>query len=133
MHLCQERRNSMHKILLILQKELIDIRQQPILLMSMILPPLIFTALPVLVFMLMRSGVSGSMKSVSNIAFSYPALARMSPIEAMQTVTGMQFSVLYVLLPGLLTSIIASYSIIGEKTSRTLEPLLATPIRTWEL
>jgi ABC-2 type transport system permease protein len=123
----------MHKILLILQKEWIEIRQQPILLMSMILPPLIFTALPLIVFTLMRSGVNGSMNAAGNIALNYPALASMSPTEAMQTIIGMQFSILYVLLPGLLTSIIASYSIIGEKTSRTLEPLLATPIRTWEL
>jgi ABC-2 type transport system permease protein len=30
-------------------------------------------------------------------------------------------------------SIIAAYSIIGEKTNRTLEPLLATPVRRWQL
>ena len=28
---------------------------------------------------------------------------------------------------------ISSYSIVGEKTSQTLEPLLATPVKTWEL
>ena len=28
---------------------------------------------------------------------------------------------------------IAAYSIVGEKTTRSLEPLLATPITTWEL
>jgi ABC-2 type transport system permease protein len=32
-----------------------------------------------------------------------------------------------------LTSIIASFSIVGEKQSRTLEPLLATPVTTGEL
>ena len=30
-------------------------------------------------------------------------------------------------------STIAAYSIIGEKTSHTLEPLLATPVRRWQL
>ncbi len=30
-------------------------------------------------------------------------------------------------------SIIAAYSIIGEKSNRTLEPVLATPVRTWQL
>src|SRR5258708_32441224 len=30
-------------------------------------------------------------------------------------------------------STIAAYSIIGEKTSHTLDPLLATPVRRWQL
>jgi ABC-2 type transport system permease protein len=123
----------MNKILVILQKEWIEIRQQPVLLVSMILPPLLFTALPLIVFLLVGSGLTGSMHGVGNIPLNNPALGTMSPVEAIQTAAGMQFSIMYLLLPGLITSIIASYSIIGEKTSRTLEPLLATPIRTWEL
>ncbi len=35
--------------------------------------------------------------------------------------------------PTLMTSTIAAYSIIGEKNSHTLEPLLATPVRRWQL
>ena len=124
------RENVMNKILVILQKEWIEIRQQPVLLISMILPPLLFTALPLIVFVLVGSG---STHGHGNIPLSNSALGGMSPNEAIQTATGMQFSIMYLLLPGLITSIIASYSIIGEKTSRTLEPLLATPIRTWEL
>jgi ABC-2 type transport system permease protein len=30
-------------------------------------------------------------------------------------------------------SVIAAYSIIGEKSNHTLEPLLATPVRRWQL
>ena len=37
------------------------------------------------------------------------------------------------LLPAILPGVIASYSVVGEKTERTLEPVLATPIKTWEL
>ena len=44
-----------------------------------------------------------------------------------------QILVLYMLAPLFIPLTIASYSIIGEKQLRTLEPLLATPIRTWEL
>jgi ABC-2 type transport system permease protein len=46
---------------------------------------------------------------------------------------GLQVSVLFLIMPTLLTSIIAAYSIIGGKNGRTLETLLAKPIRTWEL
>lgn len=44
-----------------------------------------------------------------------------------------QFHLLFLLLPVIGTLGIATYSIIGEKTSRTLEPLLATPLSTLEL
>lgn len=40
---------------------------------------------------------------------------------------------MFLLMPLIIPSAIASYSIIGEKTRRTLEPLLAAPIQTWEL
>jgi ABC-2 type transport system permease protein len=33
----------------------------------------------------------------------------------------------------ILPTVIAAHSVIGEKQARTLEPLLATPIQTWEL
>jgi ABC-2 type transport system permease protein len=57
----------------------------------------------------------------------------MSSIELGQALIGQQMSVLFLLMPLLVPSIIASYSIVGEKTRRTLEPILATPITIWEL
>ncbi len=41
--------------------------------------------------------------------------------------------IMFMLLPLAIPAAIASYSIVGEKTTRSLEPLLATPITTWEL
>ena len=43
------------------------------------------------------------------------------------------FLVLFQVIPLIVPITIASYSIVGEKQLRTLEPLLATPIKTWEL
>src|SRR6266487_6041042 len=43
------------------------------------------------------------------------------------------FLILFEMLPIVVPLTIASYSIIGEKQTRSLETLLATPIRTWEL
>jgi len=40
---------------------------------------------------------------------------------------------LFMLIPVVIPSVIAAYSIVGEKTTRSLEPLLATPITTIEL
>jgi ABC-2 type transport system permease protein len=40
---------------------------------------------------------------------------------------------LFMLMPLAIPVTIASYSIVGEKTTRTLEPVLATPVKTLEL
>src|SRR6185369_9700993 len=62
-----------------------------------------------------------------------PALAGMNEQEAGQAIMGQAFSSMFLLMPMILPSIIAAYSIVGEKTNHTLEPLLATPVKTWEL
>ncbi|MCI0398329.1 MAG: ABC transporter permease subunit [Chloroflexi bacterium] len=43
------------------------------------------------------------------------------------------FTMLFMILPVMIPVTIAAYSIVGEKTMRSLEPLLATPITTIEL
>ena len=44
-----------------------------------------------------------------------------------------QFMFYFLLIPMMLPVYIAAYSIIGEKETKSLEPLLATPVSTWEL
>jgi ABC-2 type transport system permease protein len=44
-----------------------------------------------------------------------------------------QFLILFMIMPVAIPVAIAAYSIVGEKATRSLEPLLATPITTEEL
>jgi len=44
-----------------------------------------------------------------------------------------EFMILYMIMPVMIPITIAAYSIVGEKNTRSLEPLLATPITTAEL
>jgi ABC-2 type transport system permease protein len=44
-----------------------------------------------------------------------------------------EFMMLFMLIPVAIPATIAAYSIVGEKVTRSLEPLLATPITTLEL
>ena len=44
-----------------------------------------------------------------------------------------QFILLFMMVPVIVPMTIASYSIVGEKSSRTLEPLLVTPVSTLEI
>jgi ABC-2 type transport system permease protein len=64
---------------------------------------------------------------------SQPGAAALDPEGAIQAWIFQQFLVLMVLTPVAGAMSVAAYSVIGEKQARTLEPLLATPITTFEL
>jgi ABC-2 type transport system permease protein len=116
----------MRKVLVILRKEVSEIVQQRVLLFSILLPPLLFVVIP-LIF-LQRVG-AGSNASTLHI----PSLEGLTLHEYTQGVIGTTFSNFYILLPMIVPSIVAAYSIIGEKNNHTLEPVLATPVRRWQL
>ena len=44
-----------------------------------------------------------------------------------------QFMIMFLIIPAYIPLAVASYSIVGEKQTRSLEAVLATPIRTSEL
>ena len=121
----------MNKVWLIMKKEWLEIRQQPLLLGGMLLMPLFFALTTALsIGNPPTSGVKGlPAPDVS----SDPQLAGLTQTQIFTLVTGLQFRMIYLLMPLLISAIIPAYSIVGEKTSRTLEPLLATPVRTGQL
>ena len=116
----------MYKVFVILGKEFLEIVQQRILLLSILLPPLLFVVLPLFYLQL---GGNGSKASALNV----PSLQGLTLHEYTQGVIGTTFSNIFLLLSMIVPSTIAAYSIIGEKNSHTLEPLLATPVRRWQL
>ncbi len=116
----------MHKVFVILRKEFREIRQQRILLFSILLPPLLFVLLPLFYLQL---GGNGSRASTLHV----PSLQGLTLHEYTQGLIGTIFSNIFLLLSMIVPSTIAAYSIIGEKTNHTLEPVLATPVRRWQL
>lgn len=62
-----------------------------------------------------------------------PAVAALPFRERVQVLLLRQMVPLYLILPVLGAMSIATYSVVGEKTSRSLEPLLVTPLTTREL
>jgi ABC-2 type transport system permease protein len=118
------------KALIVLEKEWLELRLQRVLLLStLVLPPLI-TVFAVAGFFAVGKIAGGVSVPGSPLP---PEFARLSPLEIGQALVGRQFSILFLLLPIFIPSVLASYAIVGEKRERTLEPVLATPIRTWEL
>ena len=62
-----------------------------------------------------------------------PELGHLTGAPLVQAYLFHQFGLLLLLVPIVGSMAIAAHAVIGEKTSRTLEPLLATPISTIEL
>lgn len=125
----------MRNIQLLLGKEWLDLRQQRGLLLSVLVLPLLLTIIPTAVLFGIRfaPGQANVDDFTQELVKLNPALRGMGPVELAQALPGQAFSTMYLLIPLMLPSIIAAYSIVGEKSNRTLEPLLATPIKTWEL
>jgi ABC-2 type transport system permease protein len=123
----------MKNALIILRKEWLEMRQQPILLLGIVALPMLFTAIPLVLLAVMSRLETTNLNGFNSTSLAFPQFADLNPQEMAQVALAMVISNLYLILPGIVTSIIASYSIVGEKVSRTLEPLLATPVRTWEL
>jgi ABC-2 type transport system permease protein len=122
----------MRKALVILDKEWRELRKERSLILSTLLPPLLFALMPIVITFAVGQAPDPDTQELG-AAIADPSLAGLSPLELGQAIIGRQFGLLLLLTPLIVPSVIASYSIVGEKTRRTLEPLLAAPISTWEL
>jgi ABC-2 type transport system permease protein len=79
-------------------------------------------------------GGSGEFLDAAHQAIgTIPELAHLEAAPLVQAYLFHQFGLLILLVPIVGSMAIAAHAVIGEKTSRTLEPLLATPISTIEL
>ena len=74
-----------------------------------------------------------SEKDLQAIYAAAPAVQGLDPTQAVQGIIAQYFLILFMLIPTVVPLTIAIYSVIGEKASRTLEPLLATPVGIGEL
>lgn len=62
-----------------------------------------------------------------------PAMAGIPAVDQLQVVLLSQFNLYLLIIPTMIAINFATFSIVDEKLSGSLEPLLATPVRTWEL
>jgi ABC-2 type transport system permease protein len=72
-------------------------------------------------------------EGAANAVGMIPELAGLSGNALIQTFLFHQFSLLLLLVPIVSATALATHAVIGEKQSKALEPLLATPISTTEL
>jgi ABC-2 type transport system permease protein len=125
----------MRKIWALVKKEWSEVFKNRFVLFSVAFLPLLFTVMP-LVILYFSSNAEGSIDNVmtSDLPPQFAQLCRsMNSQECMQYFIVTQFMLLFMMVPMIVPITFASYSIVGEKSTRTLEPLLATPISTIEL
>jgi ABC-2 type transport system permease protein len=128
---------SIERVRAIIRKEWIDLRRNRSVVGGMIALPLVMTAMASGLLAAASKAVASARaptgpSSMERVPAHIAALTndpRDAPILAMTFTALMLFSIVPVVLP----SIAAAHSIVGEKHARSLEPLLATPVRTWEL
>ncbi|MEW6567330.1 MAG: ABC transporter permease subunit [Chloroflexota bacterium] len=124
----------MKKVGVILRKDWAEVFKNRLVLFSVAFLPLILTALPLVILYGMRSSGDLAGMSMADMPEAFrPLCGGLTGGECAQYFFVSQFLLLFMLMPLIIPATVASYSIVGEKTTRTLEPLLATPITTLEL
>jgi ABC-2 type transport system permease protein len=124
----------MRKIWVITRKEWSEVFRNRLVLFSVAFLPLILTALPLAILIGIGGDAAGDVLEISDMPESFLAMCGgLSGGDCGSYFLVSEFMLLFMLLPLAIPVTIASYSIVGEKITRTLEPLLATPVSTVQL
>lgn len=124
----------MNKIRTIIGKEWAEVFKNKLVFFSVVFMPLLFVVLPVATLWGMNAlGEDAGNLSSGGGDFFGDFCQGMNEFDCGQAYMLSLYALLFMILPLMIPVTIAAYSIVGEKTTRSLEPLLATPITTKEL
>jgi ABC-2 type transport system permease protein len=116
----------------ILRRETTEIVRNRLLLSTILLPPILLTVAPILLASVVGERALPP-ELAAQVVEQRPEWASFTPSELAGAFAVQQFLVFFLLMPAYIPLSIATFSIIGEKQARSLEPVLAAPIRTSEL
>ncbi len=119
-------------ILTVLRREFAETIRNRLLLATILIPPLLLTVAPLLLGSAIGTRTLPPDLTKAVLA-QRPEWSGFSPSELAGAFAVQQFLAFFLLMPAYIPLAIATYSIIGEKQARSLEPVLAAPIRTSEL
>jgi ABC-2 type transport system permease protein len=124
----------MRKVRTIIRKEWMEVFRNRLVIFTVAFLPLLLTAIPlVMLYSTRGSSSAAGADSVPGQAAGFACPSGLSGAECFQVFLVSEFMMLFMLIPVAIPGTIAAYSVVGEKTTRSLEPLLATPITTLEL
>ncbi len=116
----------------VITKEARDLLSNKLLLGAVVFPALIFAAIPtgIVAFLEMNELDPRQLGQIEQYISQFPDLP---PKLAAQGFIVLNFMAYFLLIPAMVPMAIATQSVIGEKTARSLEPQLATPMEVSEL
>ena len=123
----------------LLRKELADERQNLALFVPALIVGVMTILLPLFVAVIVPSMTGERLADSSDFEVALelyrdqPETRELDPEAAIQAYIFQFFAVMLVLVPVTSSMSLAAYSVVGEKQARSLEPLLVTPITTFEL
>lgn len=127
----------MNKIRTIIRKEWAEVFKNRMVIFTIVFLPLLMTAIPLGIIYSTRGTASAAGNAINSQLPSEMTQSMcpsgLSGADCFQVFMVSEFMMLFMLVPVAIPVTIAAYSIVGEKTTRSLEPLLATPITTAEL
>ncbi|MBI5352316.1 MAG: ABC transporter permease [Chloroflexi bacterium] len=126
----------MKKINTILRKEWAEVFKNRMVIFVVAFLPILMTAIPLGILFSTRDTTSASSASMSGINSETTqgmCPEGLSGSDCFQVFMISEFMMMFMIIPVAIPVTIAAYSIVGEKSTRSLEPLLATPITTAEL
>lgn len=124
----------MKKIQTIIRKEWSEVFKNRLVLFTVAFLPLILTAIPLgIIYATTTSADFASGAGDLPEQFNAMCPPEIAGGECFQVFMVSQFMIMFMIIPLAIPASISSYSIVGEKINRSLEPLLATPITTAEL
>ena len=116
----------------VITKEGRDLLANRLLLGAVVFPALIFAAIPtgIVAFIEVNDLDPAQLGQIEQYLAQFPGL---DPKLAAQGFIVLNFMAYFLLIPAMVPMAIATQSVIGEKTARSLEPQLATPMEVSEL
>jgi len=123
----------MQKIKIIIRKEWAEVFKNKMVIFSVIFLPLMLTALPLGILYFTQDAGMSDFSSEMPAEFEAVCPEGLSGGECFQVYMVSQFMLMFMIIPLIIPVNIAAFSVVGEKTNHSLEPLLATPITTAEL
>ena len=123
----------MQKSWTIIAKEWSEVFKNRLVLFTVIFMPILFVALPLIMLATMSSLGAESINGSGDFGLNEARCVGLDEADCVRVYMLDIFTLLFMILPISIPVTIAAYSIVGEKTNRSLEPLLATPITTGEL
>jgi ABC-2 type transport system permease protein len=116
----------------VITKEARDLLANRLLLAAVVFPALVFASIPtaIVAFIELNELDPNQLSQIKQYLEQFPDL---EPKRAAQGFIVLNFMAYFLLIPAMVPMAIATQSVIGEKTARSLEPQLATPMEVSEL